>query len=100
MPLGVLGEDVVCSSDLDDHDALLVEDLLTYDVYLGARSGHVIWAKRGGCQGQFINVSLLLSKHTKHELKCLRCTELSFEVPLTAYVFKWPKKGAFGLVMN
>ena len=90
--VGVQGEGSFCRS-YEEYDDLLIDDLLTYEVYAGKDGGHHIFAKAGAHIGSSVHTDLLLSKHCEHELKVLRSKHQIFQVPLTVYAFRWPRKG-------
>ena len=91
--VGVQGDGSFGRSN-EDYDHLMMDDLLTYEVYVGKDGGHHIFAKAGAHTGSSVHTDLLLSKHCEHELKVLRSQHQIFQVPLTVYAFRWPRKGS------
>ena len=77
----------------EDYEHLMMDDILTFEVYMAKDGAHHIFAKAGAYSGSSVHTDLLLSKHCEHELKVLRSKHQIFQVPLTVYAFRWPRKG-------
>ena len=56
----------------EDYEHLMMDDILTFEVYMAKDGAHHIFAKAGAYSGSSVHTDLLLSKHCEHELKVLR----------------------------